>query len=238
MKNNIALIYKKEISSFFNSAVAYITLIVFLLLAGWFSMNTFFLINQSNLRQLFNIVPIIFLAFIPAITMNLIAEEKNDGTLEFITTMPVADSQIVIGKYLASVALIGIALLFTFTQFLTVMIIGNNVDIGALICGYLGLLLLGGVYSAIGIFASAITDNQIVAFIVSFLIIAVFFILDKILMFVPGFLSTIFQYMSTGYHFESISRGVIDSRNIIYFASVITFFLLLSIRVLEMRKWR
>jgi ABC-2 type transport system permease protein len=170
--------------------------------------------------------------------MNLIAEEKNDGTLEFITTMPVADSQIVIGKYLASVALIGIALLFTFTQFLTVMIIGNNVDIGALICGYLGLLLLGGVYSAIGIFASAITDNQIVAFIVSFLIIAVFFILDKILMFVPGFLSTIFQYMSTGYHFESISRGVIDSRNIIYFASVITFFLLLSIRVLEMRKWR
>ena len=238
MKTNIGLIYKKEISSFFNSAVAYITLIVFLLLAGWFSMNTFFLINQSGLRQLFSIVPIIYLAFIPAIPLNLIAEEKNDGTLEFLTTMPISDSEIVIGKFLASVALIGIALLFTFTQFFTVLMIGNNVDVGALICGYIGLLLLGGAYTAIGIFASSVTDNQIVAFIVSFLIIAIFFILDKILMFVPGFLSTIFEYMSTGYHFESISRGVIDSRNIIYFASVITFFLLLSIRILEMRKWR
>lgn len=238
MKTNIGLIYKKEISSFFNSAVAYITLIVFLLLAGWFSMNTFFLINQSGLRQLFSIVPIIYLAFIPAITMNLIAEEKNDGTLEFLTTMPISDSEIVIGKFLASVALIGIALLFTFTQLFTVLMIGNNVDVGALICGYIGLLLLGGAYTAIGIFASSVTDNQIVAFIVSFLIIAIFFILDKILMFVPGILSTFFEYMSTGYHFESISRGVIDSRNIIYFASVITFFLLLSIRILEMRKWR
>ncbi|MCF7884898.1 MAG: ABC transporter permease subunit [Candidatus Marinimicrobia bacterium] len=238
MKTNIGLIYKKEFSSFFNSAVAYITLIVFLLLAGWFSMNTFFLINQSDLRQLFSVIPIIYLAFIPALTMNLIAEEKNDGTMEFLTTLPVSDADIVVGKFLASMALIGIALLFTFTQFFTVLIIGNNVDIGALLCGYIGLLLLGGVYSAIGLFASSITDNQIVAFIVSFLIIAIFFILDKILMFVPGFLSTIFQYMSTGYHFESISRGVIDSRNIIYFASIITFFLLLSIRVLEMRKWR
>ena len=238
MKTNIGLIYKKEISSFFNSAVAYITLIVFLLLAGWFSMNTFFLINQSDLRQLFNIVPIIYLAFIPAITMNLIAEERNDGTLEFLTTLPVSDSDIVVGKFLASVALIGVALLFSFSQFFTVLIIGNNVDIGALLCGYIGLLLLGGVYSAIGIFASAITDNQIVAFIISFLIIAIFFILDKILMFVLGFLRTIFQYVSNGYHFESISRGVIDSRNVIYFATLITFFLLLSIRVLEMRKWR
>lgn len=238
MKTNIGLIYKKEISSFFNSAVAYITLIVFLLLAGWFSMNTFFLINQSGLRQLFSIVPIIYLAFIPAITMNLIAEEKNVGTLEFLTTMPISDSEIVIGKFLASVALIGIALLFTFTQLFTVLMIGNNVDVGALICGYIGLLLLGGAYTAIGIFASSVTDNQIVAFIVSFLIIAIFFILDKILLFVPGFLSTFFEYLSTGYHFESISRGVIDSRNIIYFASVITFFLLLSIRILKMRKWR
>src|SRR6056297_2376424 len=143
MKTNIGLIYKKEISSFFNSAVAYITLIVFLLLAGWFSMNTFFLINQSNLRQLFSIIPIIYLAFIPAVTMNLIAEEKNDGTLEFLTTLPVSDGDIVVGKFLASVALIGIALLFTFTQFFTVILIGNNVDIGALLCGYLGLLFLG-----------------------------------------------------------------------------------------------
>jgi len=236
--SNMFLIFKKELSSFFNRAVAYITLLVFLLLAGWFSMNTFFLSNQSNLRQLFNVIPIIYLAFVPAITMNLIAKEKNEGTLEFLTTMPLRDADIVIGKFLSSVALIGIALLFTFPQFITVLTIGNNVDVGALVCGYIGLLLMGSAYAAIGVFASTITDNQIVAFIIGFLIISFFFILDKILMFVPGFLSGILQYMSSGYHLEGISRGVIDSRNIIYFASIITFFLLLSIRVLEIRKWR
>ena len=141
-------------------------------------------------------------------------------------------------KFLAALTLIGTALAFTLVHFITLMIIGNNIDIGALISGYLGLLLAGAAYAAIGTFGSAITDNQITAFLVSFLIIFIFFILDKILMFVPGFLGSIFQFLSMDYHLNNISKGVIDSRNLIYFGSLIAFFLLVSIRILEMRKWR
>jgi ABC-2 type transport system permease protein len=109
---------------------------------------------------------------------------------------------------------------------------------GALISGYLGLLLVGAAYTAIGTFASSVTDNQITAFIISFSIIFVLFILDKILVFVPGFLSSFLQYLSIDYHLSNISRGVIDSRNLVYLGSIILFFLLMSIRILEIRKWR
>ncbi len=238
MRNNIATIYKKELSSFFNSPVAYITIIVFLLINSWFFTSTFFLINQSDLRQLFNIAPLTFLFFVPAITMSLVAKEKNDGTLEFLTTMPISDSEIITGKFLAALSLLGTALIFTGVHFFTLLIVGNNFDFGALISGYLGLLIVGGAYTAIGIFASTITDNQITAFIIGFLIIFIFFILDKVLIFIPGFLTSTIQYLSVDYHLSNISKGVIDSRNIVYFASMIGFFLLMSIRLLEMRKWR
>lgn len=238
MKNNIATIYKKELSSFFNSPVAYITIIVFLLINSWFFTSTFFLINQSDLRQLFNIAPLTFLFFVPAITMSLVAKEKNDGTLEFLTTMPISDNEIIVGKFLAALSLLGTGLVFTLVHFVTLLIVGNNFDFGALISGYLGLLILGAAYTSIGIFASAVSDNQITAFIVGFLIIFIFFMMDKVLMFVPSFMTSIIQYLSVDYHLSNISKGVIDSRNIIYFGSLITFFLLVSVRVLEMRKWR
>jgi ABC-2 type transport system permease protein len=238
MRNNIGTIYKKELSSFFNSPVAYITIIVFLLINSWFFTSTFFLINQSDVRQLFNIAPLTFLFFVPAVTMSLVAKEKNDGTLEFLTTMPISDGEIITGKFLAALSLLGTAILFTLVHFFTVLIVGNNLDFGALISGYIGLIILGAAYTSIGIFASTVTDNQITAFIVGFLIIFIFFILDKILIFIPSFMSSFIQYLSVDYHLSNISKGVIDSRNIIYFGSLISFFLLVSIRVLEMRKWR
>ena|SRR6056297_3355731 len=238
MRNNIVTIYKKELASLFNSPVAYITIIVFLLINSWFFTSTFFLINQSDLRQLFNVAPLTFLFFVPAITMSLVAKEKNDGTLEFLATMPISDSEIITGKFLAALSLLGTAILFTLVHLLTLIAVGNNFDFGALISGYVGLLILGAAYSSIGIFASTITDNQITAFIISFLVIFIFFILDKILIFVPAFMTTTIQYLSVDYHLSNISKGVIDSRNIVYFASMISFFLLVSIRVLEMRKWR
>lgn len=238
MRNNVVTIYKKELASLFNSPVAYITIIVFLLINSWFFTSTFFLINQSDLRQLFNVAPLTFLFFVPAITMSLVAKEKNDGTLEFLTTMPIADSEIITGKFLAALSLLGAAVLFTLVHLFTLLAVGNNFDFGALISGYVGLIILGAAYTSIGIFASTITDNQITAFIISFLIIFIFFILDKILIFVPAFLTSTIQYLSVDYHLSNISKGVIDSRNIVYFASMISFFLLVSIRVLEMRKWR
>ncbi len=235
---NIGTIYKKEILSFFNSPVAYITIIVFLLINSWFFTSTFFLINQSDLRQLFSLAPLTFLFFVPAITMSLVAKEKNDGTLEFLTTMPISDTEIIVGKFLSAVSLLSTALLFTLIHFLTLMIVGTNIDIGSLISGYLGLIILGAAYTSIGIFASTITENQITSFIISFLIIFIFFILNKILILVPDFLTSIIQYISIDYHLSNISKGVIDTRNIIYFGSIITFFLMLSTRILEMRKWR
>jgi ABC-2 type transport system permease protein len=170
--------------------------------------------------------------------MSLVAKEKNDGTLEFLTTMPISDGEIITGKFLAALSLLGTAILFTLVHFFTVLIVGNNLDFGALISGYIGLIILGAAYTSIGIFASTVTDNQITAFIVGFLIIFIFFILDKILIFIPSFMSSFIQYLSVDYHLSNISKGVIDSRNIIYFGSLISFFLLVSIRVLEMRKWR
>ena len=238
MRSNVSILYRKEVSSFFNSPVAYITLIGFLIINAWFSTSSFFLINESDLRTLFSLIPIIYLFFIPAITMGLITRELNSDTMEFLTTMPVSDSEIIIGKFLAALTLIGTALLFTLVHFLSLLIVGNNIDIGAIISGYLGLLIVGAAYAAIGTFSSTITKNQIVAFIVCFVIMFILFILDKILIFVPGFLSSIFQYLSIDYHLSNISRGVIDSRNIIYLGSIITFFLLLSIRTLERRRWR
>jgi len=238
MRNNFSIIYRREVQSFFSSPVAYITLVVFLLINAWFFTSTFFLINESDLRTLFSVIPIVYIFFVPAITMGLIAKEKNTGTMEFITTLPFTDGEIIIAKYLAALTLLGTALAFTLVHFFTLLVVGNNIDIGALISGYLGLLLVGGAYAAIGTFGSTVTDNQITAFIISFLIIFVLFILDKILMFVPGSLSSILQYLSIDYHLNNISRGVIDSRNLVYLGSLILFFLLISIRILEMRKWR
>lgn len=238
MQSNYKILYRKEVQSFFNSPVAYITLVIFLLISAWFTMSTFFLINESDLRTLFSVVPIVYLFFVPAITMGLIAREKNSGTMEFITTLPFTEGEIILAKFLAALTLIGTALAFTLVHLITLLIIGNNIDVGALISGYLGLLLVGGVYAAIGTFGSTVTDNQITAFLISFLIIFIFFILDKILIFVPGFLGSVFQFLSIDYHLSNISKGVIDSRNLIYFGSMIAFFLLVSVRVLEMRKWR
>ena len=238
MRNNFMIVYRRELSSFFNSPVAYITLMVFLLINAWFFTSTFFLVNESELRTLFSVVPIVYIFFVPAITMSLISREKNSGTIEFITTLPLSDAEIVVGKYLAALSLVGTALLFTFVHFFTLLIVGTNIDFGATISGYLGLLLVGAAYTAIGTFGSAVTNNQIVSFIISFLIIFVLFIFDKILIFVPNFLSGILQFLSIDYHLSNISRGVIDSRNIIYLGSLILFFLLVSIRILEMRKWR
>lgn len=235
---NVGLIFRKELAAYFNSSVAYITLLVFLLITGWFFSSSFFIINESDLRVLFSLVPIIYLFFIPAVTMGLIARERSSGTMEFLVTLPLSDWEVVLGKYLAAVALIAVGLGFTLFHFATLVLVATDLDPGAVFTGYLGLLLVGGVYAAAGVFCSALTDNQITAFILSFMIVFVFFMLDKMLIFVPGSLTAFVQYISIDFHLSNISRGVIDSRNLVYFASTTGLFLMLAVRVLEMRKWR
>ncbi len=236
--NYTKTIAKKEMKNYFSSAAAYIVLVIFLLISGWFFASPFFIKNLAELRDLFGIVPIIYIFFIPAITMGLIAREKNNGTLELLTTFPVKDSEIIMGKFWASIKVIIIGLAFTLIHFFTIMMLGKNVDYGAIFCGYLGLVLLGAVYSSIGIFASSLTNQYIVAFIVSFLIIFFLFILEFSLFFIPSYMVGFFQYISIGYHFSNFIKGVIDTRDLVYFISLIVLFLKLAETALNSRKWR
>ncbi|HPR18379.1 MAG TPA: ABC transporter permease subunit [Candidatus Cloacimonadota bacterium] len=236
--NYTAILAKKELKGYFNSPAAYIVLVIFLLLSGWFFASPLFINNSADLRSLFGIVPIVYLFFVPAVTMNLISRENSSGTLETLSTLPIRESQIIMGKFWASLELIGIGLVFTLLHLITIIILGSNIDFGAIFCGYIGLLLLGALYSAIGLFASTVTNNQIVAFIISFFIVFFLFIIQYSLFFIPSFLTEFFQYISTGYHFDNISRGVIDTRNLIYFLSGTALFIKLSISILESRKWK
>ena len=236
--SNLKTVYYKEMKSYFNSPMAYIFLVIFSVINGYFFTRTFFLFNQSDMRSLFNIVPLVYLFFIPAVTMSLIAREKTLGTMEIISTLPLKDIDFVFGKFLAALSLVVIGLLVTLIHFFTLTQVGTNVDYGAVFTGYLGLALAGAVYSSVGTFASSVTDNQVVAFLIGIFIVIIFFLMDKMLMFIPAYLTGLIQYLSVDYHLSNISRGVIDSRNLVYFSSVVGFFLFMTIRVLEIRKWR
>jgi ABC-2 type transport system permease protein len=234
--SNVGTIFQKELRSYFNSAVAYVVIVVFLAIVGWMYTSSMFLINVASLRMMFELIPLVFLFVVPAVTMRLLAEEKKAGTIELLTTKPLHDWEIVIGKYLAAWALIGIALLPTLIYYITILFLGD-IDNGPVIGGYVGLLLMAGVYVAVGLLASSLTENQIVAFIVGLLMMFAFYMMDKVLIFVPDFMTSVVEYLGIDFHFANIARGVIDSRDIVYFGSVLGFTLYLSIVSLERRKW-
>jgi ABC-2 type transport system permease protein len=235
--NNAITIFRREMRSYFNSPVAYIVITLFLLVSGYFFSSTLFLNNSADLRSLFGIAGFILMLFTPAVTMRLLAEERRAGTIEILVTLPVTDEEIVVGKFLAGFALTAISIVLTFIAYLTITALGNA-DTGAAFGGYLGLILMGGVYVAIGMFTSSLSPNQIIAFIVGFVIIFAFFMLDKILPFMPDALASFFEYLSIDYHYGNISRGVIDSRDLIYYFSMIFFFLYLAVKMTQLRKWR
>jgi ABC-2 type transport system permease protein len=191
------------------------------------------------MRPLFGILPWLFLILAPAITMRAWAEEKKMGTMEVLMTLPLKEFEVVLGKFFSSFIFMIIAVALTFPLALTIYIMGDP-DTGAILGGYLGACLMGGAYLAIGLFISSLTDNQIVAFIVSIVTCFAFLIIgeDFVLMSTPSMLVPIFTYLGLGAHFESISRGVIDSRDIIYYLSVIGFFLFLNTLAIESRKWK
>lgn len=233
---NILPIFRRELRSYFNSPVAYVVIVVFLAIIGWFFTSNLFLMNVASMRVVFELVPLVFLFFVPAITMRLLAEEKKSGTLELLTTKPVTDAEIVLAKFLAAWVLLAAALVPTLLYLITMMALGS-IELGPVIAGYVGLLLMGGAYIAIGIFASSLTENQIIAFIISFLIVLALFLMDKVLMYVPAGLASTLEFLAVDYHFSNIARGVIDSRDIIYFVSLLGFSLLLATVSLERRKW-
>ena len=233
---NTKYIFLKELRSFFNSPVAYIVIIVYLVILGWFFTSNLFINGQSTLRTVFEMTPFLLLFFAPAMTMRLISEEKKSGTLELLSTKPIREFEIIAGKFLAAWTLYFFTLLPTACFYISVTFIGS-LDFGAVLGGYLGLLFLGAVFLAVSLFGSSITENQVVAFIVSFLIVFALFMLDKVLIYLPSSLATLFEYISVDYHFANIARGVIDSRDIIYYCSAVGFSLLMGTIVLQKRRW-
>lgn len=232
---NILAVFKREMKSYFNSAIAYIIITVFLLITGWFFATPLFVVNEASMRNMMGVVPLIFVFFIPAITMRLLSEEQKVGTIELILTMPIRESELILGKFFASLALLFVALVFTWAYVLTISLLGNP-DGGPIFTGYIGLLLMGGAYLSIGVFASSLTENQIVAFIISLLIIFIFFMLDKVLIFAPAWSAGILEYLSVNYHYNNILRGVIDTRDIIYYLSLTIIWLTLASHILARRR--
>jgi ABC-2 type transport system permease protein len=240
---NIWYLFKKEFRSYFNSPSAYIFIVVFLVLISFLFFRAFFLIGQATMRDFFSLIPWIFLFFIPAVTMRLWAEEKKLGTMELLMTFPIRDHEAVIAKFLAAFAFILVTIVLTLPIPITLKLLVQpavGVDFGPIIGGYIGVLFLGGAYLSIGSFASSLTQNQIIGFIVGVTICFIMLIIGEniILMSVPLGLVPLFEYLGLASHFDSIARGVIDTRDVIYYLSIITFFIFLNIRVIESRKWR
>ena len=213
-------IFVKEFTSYFLSPIAYIVISIFLLVTGWFFFTTFFLYNQANLRNFFALLPLVFSFVIPAITMRLFSEEINTGSYEVLLTMPITFLDAVLGKFLAGVAFVASALIPTLAYPITVSFLGQ-LDWGPVIGGYLGAILLGGGFSAIGLFASSLTRNQITAFIIGMAICFTLTLIDKMLFFLPRSMLGVLEYLGSDFHFQNISKGIIDSRDILYFLSVI-----------------
>ncbi len=236
---NIFTIFQKEFKSYFNSPIAYIFIITFILFSSWLFFRTFFLIDQAHLRPLFSIFPWLFLILAPSITMRAWAEEKKMGTIEVLMTLPLKDYEVVLGKFLASFFFMITTVVLTFPLAITVYSLGNP-DTGSIIGGYMGAILMGGAYLSIGLFCSSLTKNQIVAFIISTVTCFILLIIgeDIVLMSAPDTFAPLFSYLGLGTHFESISRGVIDSRDLVYYFSTIGFFLFLNTLALESRKWK
>lgn len=218
------IITKRELRSFFDSLMAYIMIVLFIGFSGFFTWiygSDVFFMNQASLKPFFNIAFWTLFFFIPAITMGLLADERKSGTIELLVTKPVSDWQIITGKFLAAFLLICVTLALTIPYYITVANTGK-IDHGAVIMGYLGLLLMSASYISIGLFASSITNNQIVSFLIA-LFIGIFFhfIFGILGSATSGFIAGIFNYLSLAVHYESMSRGVIDSKDVIYFASII-----------------
>jgi ABC-2 type transport system permease protein len=227
----IWVIAKRELNSFFDSLMAYILLALFLGFTGFFTWilgNDVFITGQASLEQFFGMANLSFFIFIPALTMQLLAEERKIGTLELLLTKSVTDRQVVIGKFLSAVLMLIIALLFTLPFVITIFNIGNA-DVGQVLCGYLGLIFTGAAYVSIGLYTSSLTNNQIVSFLLALIISVLFqFIFGFVGNYLGGSLGLFFNDLSMSVHFESISRGVVDTRDLVYFLSIIFIGLFLS----------
>lgn len=236
---NTLTIAGREFRAYFNSPIGYIVIATFTLLLGvlFFFLFGFLVLRRATLQPLFTSMSWLMPLLCAAISMRTFAEERRLGTMELLITMPVRDGEVIIGKFLGAMGLLGITLASTLLYPIVVGRLGD-LDMGPVWGGYFGLLLGGGAYIAMGMLVSSYTTDQISAFFVSFFLGYFFFLIDKGLIFMGISLVPIIEYVSFDYHFKSIARGVIDSRNVIFFVSVIAACLLATARSLASRRWK
>ena len=222
----------KEFKDYFISPIAYIVIALFLIVTGWFFFSTFFIFSRADMRDFFALLPIVFSFFIPAITMRLFAEERNVGSYETLLTMPVSFTDIALGKFVAATLFAAAMLIPTLAYPVFISFIGD-VDPGPVAGGYIGALFLAAAYCAMGLFASALTRNQIIAFIIGCALCFTLTIINRMLFFMPPKIVAVIEYIGASSHFTNFSKGILDTRDIIYFISLVCIFLFSTYIVMQ-----
>jgi len=235
---NIWLMGKKEFISYFSSPIAYVAISVFLVVVGlkFFVVDAFFEVGEASLRSFFGLVPMFFVFYLPAIAMRLVAEEKRLGTFELLATLPVSDAEIILGKFLGALGFLVVTLALTLIYPALLGFLGEP-DMGAMFGGYLGLVLIGAAFIAIGIMSSSWTASQIVAYIIGAVISSLFFFIDRILEAFWEGAKKVAEYVSFDTHFLNFTKGVIDTRDIIFFVSMTALCLVVATFSLNRRRW-
>ncbi len=232
--NSLSVLLRKELLISLKTPSAYVVIIVFLLISGYMFAEGLYLSNVATLRPFFSLTGILFLFFIPALTMRSFSEEFRSGTLELLVTHPVSRSRLIAAKLLASYLIVVASLVPTMFYFIVVASLGN-IDFGASMAGYIGLLFLSAGYVSAGVFASSLTQNQVVAFIIALFILFIFFIADKVTALTTGSMAYVLQYASSDFHLSNFYKGAIDLRDVIYFAGVTFFFSSMTSKWLELK---
>jgi ABC-2 type transport system permease protein len=234
---NALIIAQRELYSYFTSPVAYVVTAAFLAVAGYFFSLILFFSQEASLRYWVGNLVLILIFIAPLLTMRLLAEERRAGTIELLLTAPVQDWELVVGKYLGGLGLLLTMLLLTGIYPLILFRIGNP-DPGPLASAYLAILLFGSTLLAAGLFTSSLTQNQVIAAVLGIGLLLVLYLLEAAGNFVGGTAGDVLTYLSLGTHFDDMARGVIDTRDVIYYLSAIALFLFLSTRIVEMQRWR
>jgi ABC-2 type transport system permease protein len=249
-------VFKKEMRLYFTSPIAWVILTIFLFIAGYFFYAIFAFytlasmqaamnpamardlnVSDSVLRPLFSNVSVILLLLMPLVTMRLFAEERRSGTIELLLTYPVRDGAVLVGKYLAALALYAVMLALTLT-YPALVVYFTRIEWGPLVTGYLGLVLLGATFLAVGLFASSLTENQIVAAIVTFGVLLIFWVIGWSADYVGGAWGRVLTHLSLIEHFDSFAKGLLDTRDVIYYLNFTVVALFLTLRSLEARRWK
>jgi ABC-2 type transport system permease protein len=240
MINNIIPIVKKELKSYFNSPIAYVLVVTFLVFCSvWvFYLQTFFAANMASLRGFFSVIPIVFIIVMPALTMRSWAEEKKLGTMEVLLTLPYRESTLVLGKFLAALSLLGLMIALTLPLPLLLSRFGEF-DWGEILGQYIGVVLLGAAGISVGLFVSSLMSNQISSFLISLFVLLVLTLISQVnqVLVLPPWAAGVFNFLSFGHHFSNFQRGLIDTRDLLYYGIVSALFLYLNTKTLIFKKW-